>query len=1552
MRNRRTRFFHFPPFSPGRRRLSAFLLFFAVAAACASHFAGPRGGEGAPPRGRNVYPPEMRRLIEILSVRVERFASFARKIAENDAVAGAVRANASRDAKIAAFDRLAAMAEEMPDRWRSWGVSLDVVGISGGAKAPVAWWGELPDLDPPGGVQKVRIVADPSRLFLVVETPVRSREGEIESEPAGSVRLVVPVGRNPSLGGEFGRPVPFSEWLRDELGCDVTLYPSSAGVGRWIRLEKRGAIGRATTVGFARDGWAKRAAAGSSRMAAVLFFLLALSLLPWRSATDDSKGAAGPRAMMRSMPVFSIVAARILLALFDLPGRLGVPLFLGDRSPGMVTRQLHSPVELVLTFSVLFLAAMIVRERVASPGRDDTSPRRRRPGRALAVMLLLSAVTALFLAGLSHVVASSPAGLFAGPTRTESPAALLLESALFLCIASYLLFIDGGFLLAGRYGFPGRRVGPTLTFPVRFLIAALLGAASVALSWIAVSTGHVILLSPAVMMANALLLLFLLRGRAWRLWKGLGFVGAVALVSYAPIRAASAEIERNRVEERAVRFADREDETKRSVLEESLRFLMDDDALLADLTRPGAELDREAFHAWIRSGLSRHDYSCDLKILDRQGAVVSRFSMDMPSGSPVRAAFVFQQMRGRTGPRIFKSRRRVRGEAVEIYTGAAPLFHEGELAGAVIISIPYFLENLEYASKLSGPSAAIFRNYRTVESTLSRFPEEVEIVLYENGEVTATSSNETPSLPPPGEEIVRLVEGGGSAWRVARAADRRYDVFYTGWKDPDRKGVLAFALPRWSVVRHVFALIDLTLTCVALAALLLVLAVPAALLVSLLGGGSISRGVEFTFQDKLVVAFLLIALVPAILLAGTGRRMVGRYVREAARKEARTSLRAARYALEQETIREAEELSRSTFVRRRVLDIDEERLVDLELGLKRFGIFTPEGDLVLQNGRIGPVDSEALREVRERRAPVTYFEQGDPLTMVALVGIVIEGYENSLEGILLLSKPVNEEWALDLGERVGKDLTFFTGGVLSVSTRAELYQAGVLSGRLPAPVYRNLELKGDKVSFGWETIAGTPYLVGYGALRDFGGKPVGTLAVPLLFRDNEAQRAVSRAYAGITYLTFLTLLIIVVVAEVMGQRIARPVADLTRGMAQVRSGVLSITIPHRARGEIGRLVASFNRMTRELRRSRTALTERTRFIETILGSVAAGVIAFDRSDKIVTINAAASRILEIPVDPSQSNRGDRVQGQAVAVFGKILDRLDRSESGFLEREIELRGQGGRITLRVVASLLTDPDGNRLGKVVVFEDLTALIQSKKLVAWGEMARQVAHEIKNPLTPIKLSAQQIRRAFHDGHDRFPEILDESTELIIEEIESLRRIATEFSAFARMPRRRIEEVSPVPLVREVARLYEESAGGGVIEVTAPEDLPPIRVDREEIRRVLINLFENAVQATGGKGTITASVEIADGPPVNDKGWEVWESTSERPRKGPLLVITVTDDGPGVSEAARGKLFEPNFSTRTNGTGLGLAISRSIVEGYGGSIVIGSTAGAGSAAIVSLPV
>jgi PAS domain S-box-containing protein len=1422
-------------------------------------------------------------------------------------------------------------------------------------REPIAWWGEVPDLLDPGRRGGVRMVNDPLRVHLVVEVPVRV---EGRRTPAGLVRVMRPVGRNPDLAEGVGREVPFARLVRESVGGTVRFFARGGEGERVLRGPDGSEIGSARVLLPSARERVRGAQERSALGAALLLLLFWASWLPWvggRPRPVRSEDDGSLRSLALRVPIAAILLLRVLLLVFDLPARLGGGA--GTTGPEEFSSPIllgawKSPADATITGLVLFLILLSARERAAAWARSRSGGRRVRPLPLLAILALLTAATAAFGALVREACLSTTLALFDGPNPLGPPPVLLVELALLLAAAGYLFLVDALFVLASVYGRLVPRAPGRLGFPSRVLIGAAFAALVLGLGRLDARGTPPFVLLPAIAVSTGFLLLYLLRGRGWRVWSGFGFVFAVAVALEPRLGAGKEEVAQLRLEEKALRFAEPRDEWKRFLLEETLRSLENDSVLLEKLSRHSLPpMEREAFLAWVRSGLSRYDYSVELRILDRQGAVVSRFALDMPPESPVRAAFVFRDVRSSGEMRIYEDRRRFRGESMEVYTGAVPLMRAGDLVGAVMISIPYFYENLEYAAKLPPASYEMFRNLRTLERTLVRQTEALQVFLYRDGETVLSSSDRFPAETRLDGELLDAIERSGSAWGRIRVDGKHHDAFFTEWNDPEREGVLAFALPRASAVDRALSLIDIVL-----ASFFFALAGLAVLAAALLSPRArrMQGGLRFetTFRDRLVLAFLLVSLLPALLLGFAGRRMAASRLREAGETAARASLQAVRYALERDAIREAEEVARSTLVRRRVLGVEEgEEPFDLELSLKRFAIFSPEGRLILQNGKVGPPNARAFGEVRDRRTPATAFDLAEGLSLDALVGITLEGFEERLEGILLLSRSIDEEWSAALGERVGTDISFYEGGKIVSSTRYELYQSGILSPRLPAPVYAALDLRGEEVRFGRESIAGTPYLVGYGALHDFDGRPVGTVAVPLLFQERETERDLERAYAAITYLTFLVLAVAVLAAETMGERIARPIRDLSRGMERISAGDLEQAVSVRAGGEIGRLVRSFNRMAEELKRSRDALTERTRYIETVLGSVGTGVIAFDREGRIASANRAAGEILAVPVGDLMGSRLDLVAGGRLEPLHRIVEGLDPRKGPVHEEEAELPRGGGTVTLRIVATAIADAEGRDLGKVIVFEDLTDLIRSKKLLAWGEMARQVAHEIKNPLTPMKLSVQHLKRAFHDAHPRFGELLDESADLIIEEIDTLQRIAAEFSTFARMPRREIRSVPASPLILETLRLYEDALRESRLAIDVPADLPSLLVDREEIRRLLINLLDNAVQATGGGGTIRVSARVASGSPRNDEGWKLWEATSEETIPGRVLAIRVLDDGPGVPEEARGKLFEPNFSTKTDGTGLGLAICRAIAADYGGVLAIGSTPGKGTLAVVALP-
>jgi two-component system nitrogen regulation sensor histidine kinase NtrY len=262
-----------------------------------------------------------------------------------------------------------------------------------------------------------------------------------------------------------------------------------------------------------------------------------------------------------------------------------------------------------------------------------------------------------------------------------------------------------------------------------------------------------------------------------------------------------------------------------------------------------------------------------------------------------------------------------------------------------------------------------------------------------------------------------------------------------------------------------------------------------------------------------------------------------------------------------------------------------------------------------------------------------------------------------------------------------------------------------------------------------------------------------------------------------------------------------------------------------------------------------------------------------------------------------------------------------------EREIDLfAGDKKRTIKAVVASL--EGDGERLGTVVVFDDLTSLIRSKKLSAWIEMARQIAHEVKNPLTPIKLSAQLMRRAYEEKSDKFDEIFTSGVETVIQQTEILRRISSEFSSFGRVTRLRPATFRLGPFLSEFTASYRGAEG---VEVVMEEGAEiDVVADREALRKVLVNVMENALEAMTDGGSIAVRYG----------------------REGEEAVVEIEDTGCGLSPEVQERLFEPYFSTKTNGTGLGLAICQSLVREMGGEILLRNRDdGRGVKVIVTLP-
>ena len=408
----------------------------------------------------------------------------------------------------------------------------------------------------------------------------------------------------------------------------------------------------------------------------------------------------------------------------------------------------------------------------------------------------------------------------------------------------------------------------------------------------------------------------------------------------------------------------------------------------------------------------------------------------------------------------------------------------------------------------------------------------------------------------------------------------------------------------------------------------------------------------------------------------------------------------------------------------------------------------------------------------------------------------------------------------------------------------------------------------------------------------------------------------------------------------LAKGITVPIQELAEGTRKVAEGNLDVLINPTADTELGILVDSFNSMTADLKAGKSQIEEankdlekRRRYIEIILGSVAAGVVSLDKAGRITTINSSAAKLLEI--DPSGfigNNYKELLSHEHLELIRGLIRELNDSHDDTLQKEIQLKMRGKTLTIMISLTTLKDDEGNYLGMVIVFDDLTHLMKAQRMAAWREVARRIAHEIKNPLTPIQLSAERLQKRFGDKVGDGSEVFQECTRTIVRQVEELKVLVNEFSNFARMPAATLSPSDINETTREAVFLFKESHKGITFRLERDETMPLLNIDRDQIKRALINLIDNAVAAVGGAGEIRIKTSY-------DKNYK-------------LARIEVADSGGGITAEDKGRLFEPYFSTKKGGTGLGLAIVNTIVSDHNGYIRVLDNEPKGTRFVIELPV
>ena len=451
------------------------------------------------------------------------------------------------------------------------------------------------------------------------------------------------------------------------------------------------------------------------------------------------------------------------------------------------------------------------------------------------------------------------------------------------------------------------------------------------------------------------------------------------------------------------------------------------------------------------------------------------------------------------------------------------------------------------------------------------------------------------------------------------------------------------------------------------------------------------------------------------------------------------------------------------------------------------------------------------------------------------------------------------------------------------------------------------------------------------------------------FEDYNQLRVLKRPLTGVYLSFFLMVTLLILVGAIwmglyLAKRITRPVQMLAAAAREIGAGRLDQHLEPQSDDEFGALTEAFNAMagelatsrrkversTIELERKHQEVERRRRYIETILERITTGVISVDASGSVTTINSAALRLLNL--NPS-------VVGQPVrAIFTRpdleslsiVLTGSGRGAATPVAQEFAMSRNGQELHLAVVGTSLVGDSGIPEGQILVLDDVTPLIRAQKVAAWREVARRLAHEIKNPLTPIQLSAERLRRHFTDAPSGARALVDECTSTIVGEVESLKGLVDEFSQFARMPTPRTVPSDLPELILHTLALYD----GLFTDVTIDHhfaETGPVKLDPEQIRRVIINLIDNAIEATERRGRI--SVE------------------TQRDKPNQLVRIIVADNGPGIPASEREKLFLPYYSTKRRGSGLGLAIVRRIIAEHGGNIDVSDNVPRGTRFTIELP-
>jgi signal transduction histidine kinase/HAMP domain-containing protein len=1477
-------------------------------------------------RLRGVYEKAAGELARLEGLAVSIGSTAAARIDWNAVARGD---NADRSDLIRTADSLAKSVDlgEVPFRE----VGVQVLSRSGDR---VAWGGSPRYLPREWGGEPSGTLVFTSRapLYTLLVCEVR--------DPArGSVVIDIPLEVNYRINNRFLRSTSLGEVLTRRYGDEVEFGFSMGehrGVIGWndpglakkdvrilygpnVGVQVVGIVQTSTGVPLARlkvlgDPYAavlRESEARRAKWAGLLISIAVIVVVVWLFRSAFRRG--GARRLAFPMRVAGLAAAlvaiRLLLIRLNIPGGLiGTPVFsptlFADSFPGGVMRSAGDFL-VSAVFALIFVFGSIKAFRTYYGGRLERSldahgsfSAARLVAKAAILFGALEGAAALSTNVVSRATINALPRLVGLDVNLAGVPVLVMHLSLLFTVSA--IFIAALFAARLALVWGGKRL-------VEGLAASALALAGFA----ALHTGHV-----GIVVASAGLLV--LSFRIFPLLKKEEAVSVVfasfflvllsSLVVYVVASERYADLRKGYILDKIREFNRPEDNWVQVYLPDICAEISNDQSMSARVVSRDAAV---AFEMWAESSLSRSGLSCDFEVFDAAGALLSRFAVGMPIEIPREPP---DRTRFGMGPFVESARAETRSGAVYYYEGYAPIFHpRGDLLGWVEITIPYFFENPELLARTGRMAPEILQNFDPGGERRRDMPDKLLVARVSGTTVTASSES---GLRP--GTVLRAAPG---SWFTLVVAKEAYNCFIG--LGPDDAGYLVGYrvagrmenLLQWATIVS----LDVILTLVSLLLLFVLKRLP--VLRGVMPDVSPVRGPGF--RQKVMLSFLVVSILPVVILGVFSSQLIARRYR--AEEENRALLRAqAAVSLIEHSIRtEAASLAGGQYISE-LLAGEKIEGAPLEAGIdtRRFTLIGSDGEVIFGGAAAGITGAQLedlLAGANTERVVVSYESP-------VLYGGVVVPIETRAGrgGYLYYRRALDDAFVKSVSTALGTDINIYYDALVRATSERELFLGGFLDPLCRPSAFVSIALEGGAAAVLRETLGDYSYYVASAPLAALGGGQSAVLSVPMLYLPILMQEEVRRTSMLVLGLLALLFAATVTLGVFLAGKIFNPIAALQDGTRKIIDGELEFRLEARAPDEIGELVESFNTMTAALREARRGLLERQRYLAAVLDNIATGVLATGRDGAIITLNPSGERILRVSASAIVGERPDEAFGEGLAP----LRDLFAAPTGEV-REVELSlfsCEMARTVKAVVAGL--EEGGERLGTVLVFDDLTELIRSKKLSAWVEMARQIAHEVKNPLTPIKLSAQLMKKAHDSGSEDFDGIFRSGVDTVIQQTEILRRIATEFSSFGKAMRLNPE---PVPLEAFLGEIVSYYRGAEKVSVKlACEDPVTVRADREALRKIFVNLIENAIDAMPDGGEVAVSCR----------------------RDGQTAVVGVVDSGKGLSSEMQARLFEPYFSTKTNGIGLGLAISQNLARAMDGEIRLRNREGAeGVEATVTLP-